>query len=354
MNDKGHKPLILLVDDTPDNIDVLSGILMPKYEIKAAINGERALKIATSDPKPEMILLDIMMPGMDGYEVCRRLKQDPATSEIPVIFITAKSEVEDEKLGFDLGAVDYITKPLSAAIVKSRIRTHLALYDQSRELTLQVDLRTKELQDTRREIIQRLGRAAEYKDNETGMHIMRMSHYSRLIAEAYGGNPTWIDLVFNAAPMHDVGKIGIPDRILQKPGKLDQEEWDTMKKHTVFGAEIIGNHDSSLMQMSRTIAMTHHEKWDGSGYPNGLAGEAIPLEGRIVAIADVFDALTSERPYKKAWSVEDAVNQIAKDRGTHFDPILADLFLQVMPEVLKVKDRYADDGLLSASNGQGT
>jgi putative two-component system response regulator len=343
MTKQGDRQLILIVDDTPDNIDVLAGIMRSEYEIKAALNGEKALKIASSDPKPDMILLDIMMPHMDGYEVCRRLKANPQTSDIPVIFVTAKDDIADEKLGFELGAVDYITKPVSPPIVQARTRTHLALYDQNRELASQVDNHTKELNYTRLEIIRRLGRAAEYKDNETGFHVIRMSHYSRLIAKAHGSNPAWVDLVFNASPMHDVGKIGIPDKVLLKPGKLDEGEWELMKRHSEFGAKIIGNHASPLLQMSRTIALTHHEKWDGSGYPQGLAGKEIPLEGRIVAIADVFDALTSERPYKKAWSVEDAVTLIDDNSGSHFDPSLVLLFHEVLPEILGFKEKYADE-----------
>lgn len=334
---------ILIVDDTPDNIDILGSILRSEYDIKVALNGEKALNIVNSHSKPDMILLDVMMPGMDGYEVCRCLKNNPTTSQIPVIFITAKSDAEDEEKGFSLGAVDYITKPISPPIVKARVKTHLALYDQNRELALQVKAHTEELSHTRLEIIRRLGRAAEYKDNETGLHVIRMSHYSRLIAQAYGGNEEWIDLVFYAAPMHDIGKIGIPDQILLKNGKLTKEEWDIMKKHPEFGARIIGNDYSSLLKMSRIIAMTHHEKWDGSGYPNGLVGEEIPLEGRIVAIADVFDALTSERPYKQAWSFEDSVKHIDNESGGHFDPKLVSCFHQVLDEVKYIKDKYADE-----------
>ncbi len=338
------KQTILVVDDTPENIDVLSGVLRGDFKVKAALNGERALKIAFAEDKPDMILLDIMMPEMDGYEVCRRLKADPATSGIPVIFITAKNQEEDEKEGLELGAVDYITKPINPSIVKARINTHLALYDQNRELERRVKERTVELDETRLEIIRRLGRAAEFKDNETGLHVIRMSHFTRLIAQAYGGNEQWVELIFNAAPMHDIGKIGIPDRILRKPGKLDAEEWEVMKTHTLMGAEIIGDHPSPLLQLSSTIAVTHHEKWDGSGYPYGLAEEDIALEGRIVAIADVFDALTSQRPYKKAWSVEDAVQLIDRESGSHFDPSLVSLFHEVLPEVVQIKEKYAEMG----------
>ena len=342
MSEQENKQHILIVDDVPDNIHVLGGVLKSNYDIKVALNGENALKLAKSDPKPDMILLDIMMPEMDGYEVCRRLKSDPVTSNIPVIFVTAKNEEADEQFGLELGAVDYITKPISPAIVLARVRTHLALYDQSQELARQIDERTQELKHTRLQIIRRLGLAAEYKDNETGMHVIRMSHYSKLIAQAYGGNDSWVQLVLNASPMHDVGKIGIPDNILLKPGKLEPDEWDFMKKHAEFGAEIIGEDESPLMQMSRTIALTHHEKWDGSGYPHGLAGEEIPLEGRIIAIADVFDALTSERPYKKAWTVEDAVKLIDENSGTHFDSGLVPLFHDVLPDILEIKATYSD------------
>lgn len=337
------KQTILVVDDNSENIHVLSGILRPYYRVKAAVNGELALKIANGKDKPDMILLDIMMPGMDGYEVCRRLKEKPETSEIPVIFVTAKYEVEDEKKGFLLGAVDYITKPVSPPLVLARVAAHLALYDQKKHLETLVQERTKELDDTRVEIIRRLGRAAEYKDNETGMHVIRMSWYSRFLAEEYTDNLAWSDLVYNAAPMHDIGKIGIPDRVLLKPGKLDAEEWDIMQKHVDYGVEILGKHDSALLSMASEIAQYHHEKWDGSGYPNGVAGEDIPLAARIVAIADVFDALTSERPYKKAWTVEDAMNLLEEEAGKHFDPNLVPKFKDCLPRVLEVKSKYMDE-----------
>ena len=342
MGNKEDKQTILVVDDTPENIDVLSSVLRSEYKVKAALNGEYALKIATCAPKPDMILLDIMMPGMDGYDVCRQLKANPATARIPVIFVTAKNQEEDEKKGLALGAVDYITKPISPPIVLARVHTQLALYDQNRVLEQKVRERTEELQQTRLEIIRRLGLAAEFKDNETGLHVIRMSHYSRLIAEVVEHGDEWSDLVFNAAPMHDIGKIGIPDKVLLKPGKLDDEEWKLMRKHPEFGVAIIGEHSSELMQMSREIALSHHEKWNGSGYPYGLKNEKIPLSGRIVAIADVFDALTAERPYKKAWTVENAVKFIDDHSGSHFDPNLVPLFHVVMSEILDIKKQHAE------------
>lgn len=342
MNDAVQKQTILVVDDTSENIDVLSGLLRGEYKVKAALSGERALKICSEEHKPDMILLDIMMPKMDGYEVCRRLKADPSTAKIPVIFVTAKDQTEDERAGLALGAVDYITKPIRPAIVEARVRTQLALYNQERHLEVKVRQRTEQLNDSRLEIIRRLGRAAEFKDNETGLHVIRMSHYSRLIARAHSGDDDWAELVFTAAPMHDVGKIGIPDNILLKPGKLDDDEWQFMHKHPKMGADIIGEHDTPVLKLAAEIALAHHEKWDGSGYPKGLKGEEIPLAARIIAIADVFDALTTERPYKKAWTVKDAVELIDEGAGTHFDPDIVPVFHEVMPEILDIKEQYGE------------
>ncbi len=336
------KTTVLIVDDNSDNLDVLSGVLRPFYKVKAAINGELALKVASAKNKPDIILLDIMMPGVDGYEVCRRLKADPSTANIPIIFVTAKTEIKDEQTGFELGAVDYITKPISVPIVLARVRTQLALYNQQRELEVLVKQRTKELDDTRLEVIQRLGCAAEYKDNETGLHVIRMSWYSKFLAEQIQANEDWVELLYNAAPMHDIGKIAIPDRVLLKPGKLDQEEWTIMQTHVSCGVEILGEHNSDLMIMAREIAQYHHEKFDGNGYPNGISGENIPLSARIVAIADVFDALTSVRPYKEAWPVEKAVALLEEEAGKHFDPALVPEFIKCLPKVLEIKDKYMD------------
>ncbi|MCR6631869.1 MAG: response regulator [Magnetospirillum sp.] len=333
---------VLVVDDTPGNIDVLSGALRSSYRVKAALNGERALAIASSDPMPDIILLDVMMPDMDGYEVLRRLRANPMTAPIPVIFVTALSDESDEYKGLELGAVDYIAKPITPSIVRARVRTHLALHQQNRELERKVQERTEELQRTRLEIIRRLGRAAEFRDNETGLHVIRMSHYSRLLVEAVSSSSDWADLVFNAAPMHDVGKIGIPDQILLKPGPLSPAEWEIMRTHPVIGGQIIGDDPSHLMRLSRVIAENHHERWDGQGYPHGLRGNDIPQAARIVALADVLDALTTERPYKKAWPLERAVDHIRQMRGIHFDPLLVDVLTDLLPEVLKIMRLYQD------------
>lgn len=324
-----QRPRLLLVDDEPTNLQVLRHILQADYRLLFATDGERALQVAR-EQRPDLILLDVMMPHLDGYAVCRVLKADAATAAIPVIFITALTDSQDETAGLDAGAVDYITKPVSPPVVRARVRTHLSL------------VRMDELRETRLQIVQRLGRAAEYKDNETGMHVIRMSHFSQLLALAAGHSPAWAEDLLNAAPMHDVGKIGIPDAVLRKPGPLDAAEWDTMRRHPEIGAEIIGEHPSGLLQLAREIALAHHEKWDGSGYPRGLAGEAIPVSARIVAVADVFDALTTRRPYKEPWPVQDALDHITAQAGKHFDPALVALFAPLVPQLLEIRARWSD------------
>ena len=324
-----QRPRLLLVDDEPTNLQVLRHVLQADYRLLFATDGARALQVAR-EQRPDLILLDVMMPHLDGYAVCRVLKADAATAAIPVIFITALTDSQDETAGFDVGAVDYITKPVSPPVVRARVRTHLSL------------VRMDELRETRLQIVQRLGRAAEYKDNETGMHVIRMSHFSQLLALAAGCSPAWAEDLLNAAPMHDVGKIGIPDAVLRKPGPLDADEWATMRRHPEIGAEIIGEHPSGVLQLAREIALAHHEKWDGSGYPRGLAGEAIPLSARIVAIADVFDALTTRRPYKEPWPVQEAMNHIAAQAGKHFDPALVALFAPLLPQLLEIRARWAE------------
>jgi putative two-component system response regulator len=336
---------ILAVDDTPENLDVLRMTFGTDYRLKMATDGKTALQIAESKDPPDIILLDVMMPGMDGFEICRQLKQNPRTMHIPVIFVTAMGAEMDERRGLDLGAVDYLQKPISPALARVRIRNHLALYDQRRELEIAVRERTAELEQTRLQIIYRLGNAAELKDNETSNHLVRMGHFSRLIALHYGLDEGVADIIFKASPMHDVGKIGIPDSILLKPGKLTEEEWVVMRKHPLHGSKIIGRHTDPLLLSAHQIALYHHEKWNGTGYPSQLSGEEIPVEGRIVALSDVFDALTSERPYKKAWTVRDAVDEIEKQRGAHFDPLVVDAFQKALPEMLVFKDRYKEGSI---------
>ncbi|MEO5362127.1 MAG: response regulator [Magnetococcus sp. DMHC-8] len=340
-------PVVLIVDDTETNIDILVDILADQYDVMVAMDGDSAIEMAAN--RPDLILLDVMMPEMDGYEVCRRLKASQETRDIPVIFVTARTEVADEIRGFDLGAVDYITKPISPPVVKARVRTHIrlkqstdALAQQNRILEEKVQQRTAMLQATRLEIIHKLGRAAEFKDNETGLHVVRMSHYAKILGMGAGLGATEAQTLFDAAPMHDIGKIGIPDNILLKPGRLTDTEFAIIRQHPQMGADIIGSHESELLQMACLIAYTHHEKWDGTGYPRGLAGEAIPLVGRIVAIADVFDALVSDRPYKAAWTIDAAVALVGQEAGKHFDPRLVAIFNTVLPELLTIKQRFEE------------
>ncbi len=337
------KRTILAVDDTPENLDLLRETFSEEFRVKVATDGERALALAQSGDAPDIILLDVMMPGMDGFEVCRKLKADPRTARIPVIFITALASEREELLGLDLGAVDYLHKPINPALAKIRVRNQINLYDRRRELEYAVKERTIELEQARKQIILRLGRAAEFKDNETGNHILRMSQFAQVIALEAGIDEGLSELIANASPMHDIGKIGIPDRILLKPSKLDDEEWVIMRTHPTVGSRILGHHSDPLLLAAYEIALTHHEKWDGSGYPNKLKGDEIPLFGRIAAIADVFDALTSVRPYKAAWPIEQAVAQIVKDSGSHFDPDLVKAFMHSWQRMAPIKDRFADE-----------
>lgn len=348
-----HKNSLLVVDDTPENIDVLREILSEDYKIKIATNGQTAINIATTQP-PDLILLDVMMPGMDGYEVCRQLKENEATRHIPVIFVTARREIEGETLGFELGAADYITKPVSPPIVRARVRAHLALSNQRHHLQELVAERTGELERSNQQLeqtyltmIQQLGRAADYRDNETGLHIVRVGYFSKLLGIASGFQPSRAESLMYASMMHDIGKIGVPDHILLKPGKLAPDEFEIIKRHPEIGAKIIGDHDAELMAMAKQIALTHHEKWNGQGYPHGLSGINIPIVGRIVAIADVFDALTTVRPYKTAWPVEKALELIAAEAGQHFDPELSRLFLDAEAEVRRIAHEYSDTAAVS-------
>ena len=333
---------ILVVDDAPENIDVLSGILRPHYKVRAATNGDKALSLAMSQKQPDLILLDIMMPGMSGLEVCKALKAHIPTRHIPVIFVTAMGEMEDEARGFELGCVDYITKPVSPPIVLARVRTHLALQNQNRVLNQLVRQRTEELHETQKAVIRCLGKAAEYKDDQTGMHVIRMAHYCRILGLAVGMSENDAELLQNAAPMHDVGKIGTPDSILKKPGKLDPEEWRIMQQHVAHGGEILGEHNSELLQLAREIALNHHEKWDGTGYPQGLKGRQIPLVARIAMVADVFDALTSERPYKNAWTIEATLEYMREQSGKMFDPLLVEKLEENLPAICEIREQFGD------------
>lgn len=358
------KQTILIVDDTPDNLTLLSALLKDQYRLKVATSGAKALQIAAANPRPDMILLDVMMPEIDGYETCRRLKADPATADIPVVFLTAKIQPEDEEMGLSLGAADYITKPISPAIVMARVATQLNLknarqflQDQNRHLEHLVSERTQQLTQMQDALILAMASLAETRDNETGNHIRRTQHYMVALARQLREHPRFtaelsannIDLLFKSAPLHDIGKVGVPDRILLKPGKLDEEEFAIMKLHTVYGRDAIlqvekhlgGSND--FLHYAREIAYSHQEKWDGSGYPEGLKGDDIPLSARLMAVADVYDALISKRVYKSAFTHEQAVAIMREERGTHFDPDILDAFLEIEASFAAIALQFRDD-----------
>ena len=359
-----ERQTILVVDDTPDNIALLSTLLKDRYKVRAANNGERALAIAAGQPRPDLILLDIMMPGMDGYEVCERLKVDPHTADIPVIFLTAKVQVEDEEFGLRLGAVDYITKPISPPIVLARVETHLTLkrarqflQDRNAYLEAEVWRRSREVMAIQEVTIMAMASLAETRDNATGNHIRRTQHYVRVLAQHLRHHPRFaaalndetIELLFKSAPLHDIGKVGIPDRILLKPGRLTPDEFEIMKTHAALGRDAIAAAEryldtpDSFLRFAREIAYSHQEKWDGSGYPEGLWGEQIPLSARLMAVADVYDALISRRIYKPALPHEQAVAMIREGRDQHFDPDIVDAFLECAEQFRTIAARFADD-----------
>lgn len=339
-----------MVDDEAANLKLLNKLLSAEgYHHLVLIEDPREVIGHYQQAPVDLILLDINMPYMDGYQVMEALKDLGDPIPPPILVLTAQHSKEYLVRALSSGARDFVTKPFDRNELLMRVSNlldaHLAqrmLHDQKQVLEQMVVDRTEKLTNTRLQVVQRLGRAAEYRDEETGNHILRMSHISALIAKGLGWNKADCALLLTASPMHDIGKIGIPDAILLKPGRFDADEWTIMQTHAMIGAELLTGDDSELLQMAHSIALTHHEKWDGSGYPNGLSGENIPLVGRITALADVFDALTSERPYKKAWSVEDSVNLIKESRGSHFDPQLVDLFLAGLPEVLKIRERFSE------------
>jgi len=341
---------ILIVDDESVNLKLLDKMLSAQgYSNLVLVQDSRQVLEIYRQARTDLILLDINMPHLDGFEVMEQLKalDDPLFP--PVVILTAQHGQDFLLRALNSGARDFITKPFYCNELLARVRNmldaqlmHRMLYDQKAVLNEMVLTRTDELRRTRLQVVQQLGRAAEYRDNETGNHILRMSHISALLAKSIGWNEADCELMLHASPMHDIGKIGIPDHILLKPGKFEPEEWEIMKTHAVIGANILEGDDSELMKCAGEIALTHHEKWDGSGYPYGLSGAAIPLVGRIAALADVFDALTSVRPYKEAWTVEAAVDLIKENRGTHFDPELVAVFLEQLPGILKIRDQFSE------------
>ncbi len=363
MNPSNFRPTILIVDDAPANIQIIHALLRDQYQTRVATDGEKALAIAFSEPGPQLILLDILLPGLDGYAVCSRLQEDPRTAEIPVIFITSKVDLEDEIRGFEAGASDYITKPISPPILLARVKTQLLLAearsqlrDQNALLESKVRERTLELAKVQEATLLAFGSLAETRDNETGNHLRRTQQYVRALAEKVRDHPSYqgyltdavIDSLFRSAPLHDIGKVGIPDSILLKPGKLTNSEYDIMKTHSRLGRDAIAAAEQHLGQFSeflslaRDIAYGHHERWDGSGYPQGLRGEDIPRCARLMAVADVYDALISARVYKPAFPHHEAVEEIRKGRGTQFDPVVVDAFLEVEAEFQAMALKFAD------------
>lgn len=316
---------LLIIDDEPHNLAALRQVLSDEYRLVFARNGAEAIDAANKH-KPSLILLDVQMPDMDGYAVCSILKSNPKTENIPVIFVTSMATIGDETAGFAVGAVDYIVKPISPPIVRARVRTHLSL------------VREAQLERSNRESIFMLGEAGHYNDTDTGVHIWRMAAYSKALAAARGWDPHDCDIMEMAAPMHDTGKIGIPESILRKPGALTPDEWTVMQTHTSIGHSILSKSEAPVFKLAAEIALYHHEKWDGNGYPRKLAGDAIPESARIVALADVFDALTMKRPYKEAWPIERTMATIKETSGTHFDPDIVDTFCAILPQILDIKE----------------
>jgi putative two-component system response regulator len=357
------KPTVLIVDDTPENLAVLGELLKPHYRVRVAASGQRAVRVAMSEPLPDLILLDVMMPDMDGYTVMARLQAETLTRDIPVIFVTALNGSESEEHGFALGAVDYIAKPIKPAVALARIRTHLELKhakdllrNQNAYLEAEVARRMEQNHFIQDVSIRALARLAEIRDSETGNHLLRTQNYIRTLAEHLKSHPRFsafltrdnIETLVKSAPLHDIGKVGIPDRILQKAGRLTAEEWEIMKTHSYLGSEAIARAEGDaekpieFLRMAKEIAHFHHERWDGSGYPEGLAGDDIPVSARLMALADVFDALISRRVYKPPLTIEQVAKIIAREKSRHFDPDIADAFLACVAGFESIARQFAD------------
>jgi len=341
---------ILIVDDQKIHVLLLEEIFHASgyKNIRSTTDPLQAVGLY-QEFQPDLLILDLQMPQCDGFEVMKQLKAVKKDDYLPILVLSSQKGQEINLHALEAGATDFLDKPYENIEVLVRVRNmievrllHNQVRDQNRILEAKVRERTQELQDTRLDIIHRLARAAEFRDNETGIHIIRMSKYSALLGSAVGMNETQCELLLNASPLHDIGKIGIPDSILLKPGQLTQEEWDIMKTHTTLGAELLSGSNAAIMKMAEVIAFTHHERWDGSGYPRGLKGEDIPLVGRITGLCDVFDALTSKRPYKRAWTPEEAMTEIKKQSGKHFDPHLVEAFIRILSEVQRIKDSCVD------------
>jgi putative two-component system response regulator len=338
-----RRPLILVADDSDDIRNLLGSMLKSTYDVRFATNSDETLAGADTDPLPDLILLDVEMPELDGYEVCTRLKANPALAGIPVIFVTLRSDPRDQAKGLLAGAVDYITKPISAPITLLRVRTQLALVDQRRALEEQIQQRTEELYDTRLELIRRLARAMEYREGGLTNRVLRVGQYVELLSQALGLKGRVVEILSQAAPLYDIGKMGVPEFILKKSDALNDKEWEEMRKHPEIGAGIIGEHKDPLLEQARIMALTHHERWDGTGYPKKLQGNAIPVPGRIMAVADAFEAMTSTQRHRSPISAMDAAKKIAAESGKQFDPSVVAAFMNVVNEFDEVRAKYKDE-----------
>ncbi len=342
MSDKA-RPLILAVDDATDLIALMAKALGEEYEVITASDAGTAIEKAFAEPRPDLILLDIEMPDISGFEVCRALKDEVLTNAIPVIFLTGNSEAQAQVEAFELGAVDYVTKPINVAVLRARVRLHLALSNRRHELERLVQERTAQLESTRTELIKRLSRAMELHESAAvGNRVLRVGQYAKLISQAAGAKPAVVEMMTIAAPLYDVGKLGVPAEILRKTEKLSAPDWERIKRHPALGAEIIGEHDDPLLKLARQMALTHHETWDGKGYPQGLKGEAIPWPGRVIAIVDTFESMTTTQFHREPRSVEDAAAEIELRAGTRYDPKLAEAFKKALPVMKKVREAYSD------------
>jgi len=338
-----RRPLVLVADDAPDSRTLFAMMLKPRYDTRLASSGTEALYAANVEPKPDIILLDVVMPDLDGYEVCRRLKADEATADIPVIFVTSRTGPKDETWALKLGAADFLTKPINASSALLRIAAQLALRERARSLENAIAESKTELHRTRRLVIRRLARAMEYREGGLTHRVARISQYVKLLCEGYGASQAHCELLAEAAPMYDIGKLGVPEAILCKAGALSESEWKEIRRHPEIGANIIGEHKDALLATARVMALTHHERWDGGGYPSGLEGQAIPWPGRIMAVADAFEAMTSTQRHRQAIPVAVAATRIAQESRKQFDPGVVEAFKKKLREIVEVRQRISDE-----------
>ncbi len=337
------RPVVLAVDDSADILALVKKALEGEYTVLTALEGGTALELAAGKPRPDLVLLDIEMPGASGFEVLRVLKSEGDTADLPVIFLTARHDPPAQVEGLELGAVDYITKPISAAVLRARVRNQIALAHRRVELERLVRSRTKELEQTRLQIIRRLARAMEFHESAAvGNRVVRLAHYARILSLAAGAKPALAEVMMTAAPLHDIGKLAIPGEILRKAGKLSAPDWERVRRHPQLGAAIIGEHEDPLLKIARQMALTHHEHWDGTGYPSGLKGNDIPWPGRLMAIVDSFESMTTTQFYRAPLNVLEATAEIQEGSGTRFDPKLVEAFKKALPQMRKVLETYSD------------